>query len=149
MKKFKFSILLSLCLLLFGAQSAFAADPYESPANDTPSTAWILTQGTAYNFFAGSGDMDWYKFTTAKTATQNVFFAPPDTQSYTVAVYDAYQLDNSNGQSISPLAIKTVTSGPGTYTNLNWSATAGKSYYVLVYGGPNITSTYQLVITAQ
>ncbi|MFB9328144.1 hypothetical protein ACFFSY_19625 [Paenibacillus aurantiacus] len=146
MMKLSLKVALSATLLMSAFGSAiYAADPYENPMNDTPGTAYTKSQGQIFGGYLWANDYDWYRFYTAKTATQSVHFAPNDNQSYQVLVFD-----NPNSGT-GPIATLKVSNGAGVYHSLQFPAVAGKQYYVLVTSGGGLSGTpfYSLWIDNQ
>ncbi|MDQ0116493.1 hypothetical protein [Paenibacillus harenae] len=135
---------MSLLMSMFGT-AVFAADTYENPTNDQPATAYYKTQGQIFGGYLMANDYDWYRFTTSNTASQTISFAPSDNQSYRILVFE--NPNSGNG----PLAMLSVSNSAGSYQSLQFSAVAGKEYYVLVTSGGPLSGIphYSLYIANQ
>lgn len=147
LKKGRAIILMTLAMFLTAAQPVFAWDPSEGPApNDNFMNAWIIHQGESIQGYIGEDDVDWYVFSTSKTAPQIIHFFPPDNQFYHVVVYDGYDIWSGLA---SPIAVKVYSQGPGVVDPIIFDAQVGRTYYILVMGQVNLTTPYTLLVAGQ
>ncbi len=121
--------------------SSTSGDRYES--NNTVATATNLrvlsSEFVAADLNITSGDQDWFTFSTERSGTVTVHL---DFQ-HRIGDLDLQVFDSSGVTSLA------MSNGVMDYEDLSFSATAGQSYYVKVYGyGGASNSQYSLTIDA-
>ncbi len=139
--------LLTLVFTAIASTTVFAAN--ESEPNNSYQQANFISQGQAYNGYLTPGDLDCFRFSTARNANQPLYFLPPDNQSYVIGVYDMAQIDTSNGQYVSPIVYRIASYSAGRLVDVSFTAQAWKSYYIYVFGSVNTTIPYVLILSNQ